>query len=255
MKSFLFLSTIVSTIVFAQDKADSISSANSVSSITIQTNIEGARVFVDGDSVGTTPLTFQATPGIHRVKIISPDVASWLSEPVVDSILVEPGAPRRFRYSFAQKILVISSPSEAEVVLGDSVIGTTPLVIRSESASLRLRKNGYEEAPLDSTNMRRGILSTRLKKIWQNEGGESDSPDSEVKRSTLKLYISGAATVLAGATSAYFKVRADNSYSDYVRTGDRAQLSEVNRLDTTAGIALAATQIGLGLFTYFILSE
>jgi hypothetical protein len=71
----------------------------------------------------------------------------------------------------------------------------------------------------------------------------------------LKLYVAGAATIIAGATSAYFKLKADNRYSDYIRTGNATSLAEVDRLDTAAGVALAATQISLGLFTYFLLSE
>jgi hypothetical protein len=94
-----------------------------------------------------------------------------------------------------------------------------------------------------------------LRKIWQSDSEESIFTDSDNNGSSLRLYISGATTIIAGAASAYFKVKADNTYSQYVRSGDPNQLSEVNRLDTAAGIALVATQISLGLFAYFMLSE
>lgn len=238
--------------VRAQVNSDS---ASRQASITIQTNIEGATVFVDGDSVGTTPITFHTAPGAHRVRILS-DVANWLTEPISDSITLAPHEQRTLRYTFAQKFLILSNPSGAEVLARDSVIGTTPLVVKPVAdATYKLRAAGYEETPLEFANAVRGILSTTLNKKWQSENGETIFRDSEVSGSPLKLYLAGAATIIAGATSAYFKVKADNSYSDYVRSGNPASLNDVNRLDTAAGIALAATQISLGLFTYFILSE
>jgi hypothetical protein len=240
----------------AQVTADSTSQSTAAAqSITIQTNIEGATVFIDGDSVGLTPLTFHTTPGAHHVRILS-DVANWLSEPISDSIAVAPNEQRTLRYAFAQKFLILSNPSGAEVLARDSVIGTTPLVVKqSGDADFRVRRAGYEETPLDFTSASRGILSTTLNKKWQSENDDTIFKEAEVKNSSLKLYFAGAATIVAGAASAYFKVKADNNYSEYIRTGDPARLSDVNRLDTSAGIALAATQISLGLFTYFLLSE
>jgi hypothetical protein len=221
----------------------------------MSTNIEGATVFVDGDSIGVTPVTFQIAPGAHHVRILS-DVANWLTEPIRDSITVALGERRTLHYTFPQKFLVLSTPSGAEVIVGDSVIGTTPLVIRPEQReSFNLRKVGYEETPLEFANASRGILATTLNKKWQREATEAIFKESEVKSSPLKLYVAGAATIIAGATSAYFKLKADNRYSDYIRTGNATSLAEVDRLDTAAGVALAATQISLGLFTYFLLSE
>lgn len=225
-------------------------------SVTIQCNIEGTRVYLDSDSVGTTPLTLSAVaPGKHVVKLVPPDVENWLSEPLVDTMEVSGSTPVVAKFSFEQKYLVLSTPSQANVFAGDSLMGTTPLVVKTSAPSLTLRLPGFEEVTLPTANAKRGILSADLKKIWQSTTEESIFKDSEEKGSSLRLYLTGATTILAGATSAYFKVKADNTYSQYVRTGDPNQLAEVNRLDTAAGIALAVTQISLGIFTYFILSE
>jgi hypothetical protein len=224
--------------------------------VTIQCNIDGARVYLDSDSVGTTPLTLSSVaPGKHALKLVPPDVENWLSEPMVDTLDVSGTAPIAARFSFEQKYLVLSTPSQASVFVGDSLMGTTPLVVKTASPSITLRLPGFEEVTLPTANAKRGILSADLKRIWQTTAEESIFKDSEENGSSLRLYLTGATTILAGATSAYFKVKADNTYSQYVRTGDPNQLAEVNRLDTAAGIALAVTQISLGIFTYFILSE
>jgi hypothetical protein len=246
---------LLSTAVFGQETIDSLATSGMQASLTMYTNIEGATVFVDGDSIGVTPVTFQIAPGAHGVRILS-DVANWLTEPISDSITVALGERRTLHYTFPQKFLLLSTPSGAEVIVRDSVIGTTPLVVRPEQGeSFRLRKVGYEETPLEFANASRGILATTLKKQWQRESTEPILKESEVKGSPLKLYVAGAATIIAGATSAYFKVKSDNKYSDYIRTGNPTSLAEVDRLDTAAGVALAATQISLGLFAYFLLSE
>lgn len=226
-------------------------------SLHINTYPPGAIVFVDGDSVGISPVTLTGlSPGIVRIRILSPDVKNWLADPVVDSVSLGEGRDVSRTYSLARKYLIITSPSSAEVWKGDSVLGQTPLVIGGDWKHLEVRKKGYASVPLAESFPERGIISLNLKRLW-------DSPTTEEPPilgqdedgSSLPLYLSGAAAILSGATAAYFKVKADNEYSNYLRSGNKAALDEVNRLDTAAAIALVATQVSMGLFTYFILSE
>ncbi len=254
--SALFLLFLTFT-TFSQEKPDSLVPPNILraSPITFQTNVEGARVFLDGDSVGVTPVTVSIEPGLHHIKIVPPDVENWLSQPIVDSISVIAASPQTFHYSMTPDRLILSVPSGAEVLMGDSLIGMTPILVKSGLSSLKLRKHGYEEESLEGMTAQRGILSVHLKKIWQSNDEESSLNETVEKHSSLRLYLAGAATVLAGATTAYFKVKADNAYGEYSRTGEQAALSQTNRFDTAAGISLAATQLSLGLFAYFILSE
>jgi hypothetical protein len=252
----LFSTILFSSTSLCQQQIDSVvaQSATATASISIQTDESGATVFIDGESVGVTPVVTELTIGIHHLRITPPNIASWLSEAIVESMNVHADSPRTLKYSFPRNVLVLSTPSGAAVVAGDSIIGTTPFVTRLEKP-LTLRKQGYEEVPLDISKANNGILSSQLKEVWQSDSSDSIFHDSKAQKSPVSLYITGAATVLAGAVSAYFKVKADNTFSDYAQTGDPAKLKEVDRFDTGAGIALAATQIGLGLFTYFILSE
>lgn len=75
------------------------------------------------------------------------------------------------------------------------------------------------------------------------------------KNGTFRLYLTGATAIISGATAAYFKIKADDRYQAYQLRGEQALLSETNRLDAVSAVALIATQVSLGLFTYFILSE
>ncbi len=256
MRTLLF-SLFACLPVAAQEAEDTTAVQTSpAGSLTIETDPPGALVFLDGDSVGITPLTISTPPSGKRHLLLVPREAThWLIDPIIDTIDIDPTTTQTKRYVFSQKLLLVSTPAEAQVFLGDSLIGTTPLVVHGGRGPLRIQKMGYADTTLDISHATRGILATSLKKVWQSTVEESIFKDSEESGSSLRLYITGVTTVLTGATSAYFKVKADNRYSQYRRTGDPNQLAEVNRLDTAAAIALAATQLSLGLFTYFLLTE
>jgi len=74
------------------------------------------------------------------------------------------------------------------------------------------------------------------------------------ERPVLPLILSGASSILAGGFSAYYKVKADEVYQEYLLTGDPAKLAETRKLDSVAGIALGASEIYFALFSYLLLS-
>lgn len=229
-----------------------------LASLSIQSIPDSAHVMLDGHGIGTTPLTCDSiTPGTHILLLQHPDVESWLTDPTVDTVKLEPGENKTLRYTLRSRYLITSSPFAADVVVGDSSIGTTPLVTSMElnQRSIMLRRPGYEPSTFRISDDHN--VSISLKKLWDKEGvdetyfkelnGRGEKP--------ISLYIAGAATVVSGVAAAYFKVKADGRYQQYLNTGDRALLSQTNDLDTAAGIAIAATQVGLGLFTYFLFSQ
>lgn len=232
-------------------KADS-----TTASLTIETDPIGGIAYLNGDSLGTTPLTVSKIhPGRHALRLVPPDGTSWLSDPLNDTITIQPSGTLTLRYAFTRRLLILSSPSEAEVLVRDSLLGTTPLVLTGSLRSVVVRKPGYADTTLDLSSAARGIVVASLKQVWKGGAEESLFKGEEKHSSSLRLYLTGATTILAGAASAYFKVRADNTYSQYIETRDASRLAEVNRLDTAAAVALVAAQVSFGLFTYFMLSE
>jgi hypothetical protein len=71
----------------------------------------------------------------------------------------------------------------------------------------------------------------------------------------LPLYLTSSAAVVSGAVAAYFKIKADNLYDEFERTGDNSALDDVKTYDTVSGIALGVCEINLGLLTYLLLSK
>jgi hypothetical protein len=229
-------------------------------SLAIESTPESAYVLVDGRLAGHTPISVDSLgSGIHILTLQHPDVESWLTEPIIDTVKLLGGEHKALRYSLGIRYFITSIPFGAEVLVSDSVIGTTPIVTAPPSSfeSITLRKSGYEPTSVQLALNRGSIISIPLKKIWQNdENGGSYFKDNDGKSSkSAGRYITGAATVLSGVAAAYFKIKADDRYQQYLGSNNSSLLSQTNRLDTAAAIATVATQIGLGLFTYFLFTQ
>jgi len=255
----LTLATFPGTDVAAQSQPtgpDSIGLTRST--LTIQSTPESAHVMLDGKRVGSTPITIDSiAPGTHALTLQHPDVESWLTEPTTDTVTVAEGEHKTLRYDIRNRYFITSTPFGAQVFLGDSVIGTTPFLTSTEMGeqTLLLRKPGYEPSTVHTYGA--SIVATPLTKLWQN-GGDAETYFKESdggSHKSLALVGSGTATVLSGVVAAYLKIKADNQYQKYLLTGDSHYLSQTHLLDTSAGIAIIATQVGLGLFTYILFSQ
>jgi hypothetical protein len=101
----------------------------------------------------------------------------------------------------------------------------------------------------------RGILRIPFRARMDPGTSFDQSLISETRPSSARLYLTGGGAILAGAAAAYFKVKADNANNDYLLAGDPASLSDRNRFDTASGVFLVVTQLSLGLFLAFLMSE
>lgn len=70
---------------------------------------------------------------------------------------------------------------------------------------------------------------------------------------TFKILISSAA--ILGGVAAYFKIKADKKYDEYLITRNQTTLDEVNRLDLMSGISFGLLQINFGYLIYKFLTD
>ncbi|HTO94198.1 MAG TPA: PEGA domain-containing protein [Bacteroidota bacterium] len=243
-------------------RAQSGLSAPSMCSLTIRTGADTATVYVDSVRAGRTPLTLDSlVAGSHVLRLVQDDTASWLTGSITDTVYLSPGESRTLRYAFERRIMVVTDPSGALVYIGDSVAGTTPLMLtsllRPLPSDVNVARNGYESTVIPLPGAGSGVARAVLHKIWQSEPPASpfmnESGNSE--RTGLRLYLAGGLTVAAGAAAAYFKIKADSRNALFQETGNPALQSETRRLDVSAAISLAATEIAFAFFTYFLLSD
>ncbi len=228
---------------------------------TIVTDTDGAMVFVDGVQQGTTPIRVELAEGQYTLSLIHPEYESWLRENIQDTIGVFAAMPETLYYTFASRAFITSEPFNAEVFLDDSLLGTTPLVFDApgsiRDAILHVRKPGYESMVIDFRSAGTGALSVKLERDPLVAPMENllINYSNDAGASPLRLYIAGAGAVISGALAAHFKLKADDNYAVYRFTRDPALLDRTNRFDTAAALCIAATQVSLGLFTYFILAD
>ena len=238
------------------------STAGLLCSLTLQTGADTAWVFIDSVRAGTTPLTLDSLRGgTHILRLVQTDLGSWLTGSINDTISLAPGEQRTLRYTFERRVMIITDPSGAIVSMGDSIAGTTPVVLVSRPAefpsSVTVERKGYEKKVILIPAGTSGIVRAELQKIWQSEPYESPlmSESGRSDRTGYRLYVAAGVTVVAGIAAAYFKVKADEKSALYQYSGDVAYQIEMQRLDTNAALALAAMQAGFALFTYFLLSD
>lgn len=229
----------------------------------------GAAVYADSVLLGTTPLNTIVPPGdarrprTVRLKIVGGDPGSWFVPVLLDSVILtgltaDGGHPDSFvrRYSLPLTVRVASDPGGAEILLGDSLIGTTPLFasLPGTPAVLTLRKEGYQSSAI--------ILdaSTRNYRVQLQPVDEAGTPKPVYLadgngQSMLPTFLAAGAAVASGAAAAYFKARADRTYALYRITGDATTLDQVRRNDLLSGIALAIAEISIGYLVIELLSR
>jgi hypothetical protein len=145
---------------------------------------------------------------------------------------------------------VTSEPFGATVSLRDSVLGTTPLLVSSRMRGelLRFQKAGYEDALVPVG----GDLYAALQPL---PGAAGPSLGGAASKNMTTVYVAAGVGVLAGASAAYLKIKADGRYADYRRSGRSSDLDDVHRLDRLSGISLAASEIALFLLTVELFSR
>lgn len=115
-------------------------------SLVIQSSTSGATVFVDGDEVGTVPLSqpVKLLPGPHTVKVTKPGHTQYM-----ESVTIRAGKEVKLEVDLfpIQAVLSLdSTPSGARVYLGGKFLGKTPLVkveVPAGEQKLRVSRVGF----------------------------------------------------------------------------------------------------------------
>ncbi len=146
----------------------------------------------------------------------------------------------------ANEILLNSSPQDAYVFQNDSLIGNTPIFVQNRITNFTLRKKGYADM---------NILFDQIKpgQIFPLNFVGFEKEKSFYEKDIFKILTAGI--VVLGATTAYFKLEADNKFKEYENSGNNNLLDETRKYDLISGITFAALQINFGLLLYYFLIE
>ncbi len=259
MKSILKYITYFCFIIFISTPTRSHDNvAVAESRISIYCNIHNAKIFLDTTLVGYTPLeNYTVKPGFYVLRVLSPDERSWFSKSYIDSIQIQ------LNQNFVKHIeldhiwFISSLPSGADVYYKDSLIGGTPTVFYSKSDFnlITVDKPGYKKItiPIDKNNSKIDIeLRPEEQNIFNHQNKYLSKDGNKLH---VSVYVAAGGAVLFGATAVYTKIKADEYYKSYRKSGDASLLTKVHKLDTYSGISLAVTQVSSFLLTYLLLSK
>ena len=101
--------------------------SQSLSNLSVQSNIHGAEVFIEDTKKGNTPLVIHnLPPGTYTVRVTA------TGQDIVRIVTLEPGKNTDISAQFQNtgSLHITSDPSAATVYLGGKAIGTTPLFIK-----------------------------------------------------------------------------------------------------------------------------
>jgi putative ABC transport system substrate-binding protein len=117
-----------------------------VGALSVRTEPSGARVYIDGKQVGTSPHEAKdLSPGAHNVRIEKEGYTSWEGiETVIAGKRVEVPIELKTRVGHLE---VLSEPAGAKVFLDGKEMGQTPLSLpdlRTGEHQVRVTREGYE---------------------------------------------------------------------------------------------------------------
>ncbi len=224
--------------------AISVFGQNGKVNLLIETN-RNAVIILDGKVVYGKNLSVSVNQGIHIVKI-KDDLRLWDLGTIIDTLEIESAVNEiRKEYFLSEYVFLQTVPDDAVVYAGQNMIGHTPLFLPKNLSEVKLLKNNFIDTK----------VRLNKNKIFLNlENTETQSENGRfIEDVWFKVLLGGI--VGLGATSAYFKLKADKYYDEYLKTNDKALLNKTNDYDLISGIALGALQINFGILIYHFLIE
>ena len=243
MKSF---DKILFAIYLSLQLTCTLSAQNCKSLLRVTTDSDSARIYVDGRLSGTGGLDIELGKGSHIIKA-SEAPRLWNPRTLTDSINISGcGETKNIRFSFADFRYLNTSPQDASVSVHDSVIGYTPLFIPDSVSTVYLKKEGYSPERIN-------LISIPSDRKFDLRFTGKPYGKSFYRREIFK-YLLGGIVLLGGAT-AYFKLKADNRFSEYQATGIASKLTETRKYDLISGITMGALEINFGILLYYFLKD
>ena len=212
----------------------------------INSDLDEINIFINEDFAAETN-NFQTEIELgNYIVTVTENSKKWNAKSFSDTINVTDCKEITLNYSFKDEVLLDTEPQNVYVFRNDSLLGYTPLLVKSNFKSLLLKKPDYSsrEITFDEFNAN--------DKIKLDFIGEEN--DGSFYESTIFKVLAGTAVAL-GAATAYFKLEADNRFDEYKVTGDPDLLKQTDRLDVISGVSFVALQINFGLIIYLFLSD
>ena len=214
--------------------------------VTIKTDNDSSEIFVNNNFAGKGTAQLELSKGVYKISAKEPP-SIWNAKHLEDTLVVsECGKELVVNMSFNNDVYLNSDPQDAYIYSKDSLVGFTPLFIPIGQDTLTLKKTGYAA---------RSFLLSRYKSedVIKLSAFEVHNTNNFFEGKEFKI-LAGSIVVL-GAVTAYFKLKADDRFSQYQDTGDQSLLDQTRRYDLISGITMGALEINFGVLIYYFLTN
>jgi predicted metal-dependent hydrolase len=217
----------------------------------------GARVFVDGKFVGTTPVNVLATPGKRRLSVRMDGYRT-----LRDEVVVAPPGPVAREFTLVKArygmLSVECDAPGADVFLDDDWIGTAPLKgpqkVEDGRHVLRVVRMGFadQSVDVDVTAGETTSIAASLKALV------APSPPGEGYPVASKVVLAGGVASFATGLGFLVKYLLDRGRASSGGEVDRGGLTvavrgdDLSHTNAIVGGVLLGTGVALGVATYFL---
>ena len=241
------LSFLTANLVSGQDVQP-----NRTHMISIDSDPRGAEVYRGDSLVGTTPAQLTA-PGPDTLILFHPARDAWNAQRriVAGPFLASEEGIMYVR--FDRGFTISSSPSRSAVLLGDSILGHTPLTVRPPTLpiTLHVRKPGFASSTVMLTNDGPDTVTALL----QPDGNVQRGARSSTGFNAATIALPAGIGLVSGAVAIIFKQQADRKYDDYLAHNDASALSDARRYDLYSGIALFILELSFAYFAWLLFMQ
>jgi len=226
--------------------ANTIPAQECKSKLNIRTDLSTSLIYLNHKLVGHGNASLEVEKGKYDITIMGYK-NEWGSNVINDSVVISDcGITKKLNYSLTNQVYLDSSPQDAQVYAADSLIGFTPLFLPEKYKTLKLEKTDYESREISLADI------TKNEPVSLEFLGEED--DGHFYNKAIFKFLIGGIIAL-GASTVYFKLKADNAYDDYKSSNDQSYLDKTHKYDTLSGISFGILQVNFGILIYYFLTE
>ncbi len=226
--------------------------------LTVRSSPDSVFIYIDTLLIARTPIdSVIVQEGTHVIVAVHPDADIWEYQSMRETLSVHPSEHIFRTFNFPPVYHITSTPFDAAVEFGDSIVGSTPLllVMNDDKKDVKVFKEGYEPASILLEAGRPEIHVQLTPLTGAVNTSRSIYLANIQSKNNFPVYLSTGTTVLTGVLAAYCKIKADSYYADYQRSGDPLTLNRVKTMDAVSGVSLAASEISLLVLSYFLMSR
>ena len=234
LRILIFMFVLIN-LVYAQSESGNIS---------ISTNRNTSEIIINDSLIFHGSVSGDFEFGTYSI-LVKEESAKWGSEvKELNFILNEVNPSYTTEIIFKNKTFLDSNPTNASVYHNDSLLGFTPLLLKTNSLELNLSKHGFYSKRVNlNTDM--GIIELER---------ENAQNDKNFLETYLIETLIGSAISL-GVAAAYYKIKADDKYDEYLSSRDKTLLDQTEKYDLISGIAFGILQINFGALIYLFLTN